>query len=150
MLAIDYDDTPKGFATCRAMGETDAFTVSQFRASLAAVGPQSPLIIDLGGVAFVDSAGLGALIDAVRRKRDQGGRAALTCAQPAVGRLLRTTGFNRVVTVAKTAADAKAAHVEVVRLPASGGRHVKGLTGHSRADHRVRAVHGQALVRSMR
>ena len=46
----------------RKVGELDAFTVSQFRQTFAELASSPHLLIDLSGVPFVDSAGLGALI----------------------------------------------------------------------------------------
>ena len=47
---------------CRPVGELDAFTVGHFRDSLTELGGGERVLIDLSGVPFLDSAGLGALI----------------------------------------------------------------------------------------
>jgi anti-sigma B factor antagonist len=91
---------------CRPIGELDAFTVSQFRQSLAELAATDRLLIDLAGVPFVDSAGLGALIGGIRRVRELGGDVAVACPRPTLIRLLHTTGFDRIVTVAPTVAEA--------------------------------------------
>jgi anti-sigma B factor antagonist len=98
-----------GYTICRPQGELDAFTVSQFRQSLADLASSSRLVIDLSGVPFVDSAGLGALIGGIRRARELGGDVAVACNRPPLVRLLRTTGFDRIVTVAETVEDAASA-----------------------------------------
>jgi len=59
-------------------------------------------------VPFVDSAGLGALIGGIRRAREAGGDVAVCCNRPTLVRLLHTTGFDRIVTVADTVAEAAA------------------------------------------
>src|SRR6516162_11437074 len=94
---------------CRPVGELDAFTVSQFRQSLAELASKPRLIIDMSGVPFVDSAGLGALIGGIRRARELGGDVVVSCNRPTLTRLLRTTGFDRIVTVAETIEEAEAA-----------------------------------------
>jgi anti-sigma B factor antagonist len=91
---------------CRPVGELDAFTVGRFRESLAELGASPRLLIDLSGVPFLDSAGLGALIGGVRRAREAGGDVAVFGARAAVARLLHTTGFDRVATVAESEQDA--------------------------------------------
>ncbi|HUQ39863.1 MAG TPA: STAS domain-containing protein [Acidimicrobiales bacterium] len=94
---------------CRPVGELDAFTVSQFRQALAGLANSPRLLIDMSGVPFVDSAGLGALIGGIRRARELGGDVAVCCNRPTLVRVLRTTGFDRIVTVAPTMQEAEAA-----------------------------------------
>ncbi len=109
MLTIATEETEDGFTVCRPTGELDAFTVAQFRQVLAEVGSAKRLIIDLSGVPFIDSAGLGALIGGIRRTRELGGEVAVACDRPTLVRLLKTTGFDRIVNVTETVAQAKAA-----------------------------------------
>lgn len=108
MLEIHIEESG-GHTVCRPVGELDAFTVGQFRESLAELGSGSRLLIDLSGVPFLDSAGLGALIGGVRRAREAGGDVAVYGPRPAVARLLHTTGFDRVATVSENEAGAAAA-----------------------------------------
>lgn len=53
-------------------------------------------MFDLSDVPFVDSAGMGALIAAVRRVRQGGGQAMVVSTRANVVRLLRVTGFDRI------------------------------------------------------
>lgn len=99
MLEINVDQAGD-YTVCRPVGELDAFTVGQFREALAELSTSPALVIDLSGVPFLDSAGLGALIGGVRRAREAGGDVAVYGARPAVARLLHTTGFDRVASVA--------------------------------------------------
>ncbi len=98
-----------GYIVCRPVGELDAFTVSQFRQALAELASNPRILIDMSGVPFVDSAGLGALIGGIRRARELGGDVAVACNRPTLTRLLHTTGFDRIVTVADTIEAAAAA-----------------------------------------
>lgn len=109
MLTIHQDQTPEGITICRPVGELDAFTVSQFRQALAEMASSKQLLIDMSGIPFVDSAGLGALIGGIRRTRELGGEVAVACNRPTLIRLLRTTGFDRIVTVVETVEEAAAA-----------------------------------------
>jgi anti-sigma B factor antagonist len=106
MLTIEEDSRGGDCTVCRAFGELDAFTVGQFRSTLARLSPRRRLVIDLSGVSFVDSAGLGALVGGIRRVRDLGGDVVLACDRPTLVRLLGMTGIDRIVTVA---ADVEAA-----------------------------------------
>lgn len=109
MLTIHQEETPDGFVICRPVGELDAFTVSQFRQALAELASSKRLIIDMSGIPFVDSAGLGALIGGIRRTRELGGDVSVACDRPTLVRLLRTTGFDRIVSVTETVEEAMAA-----------------------------------------
>lgn len=97
-----------GYTVCQPHGELDAFTVSQFREALAELSSSPRLVIDLSEVPFMDSAGLGALIGGIRRTREQGGEVAVACNRPTLIRLLRTTGFDRIVPVADSVEEAAA------------------------------------------
>ncbi|MGH9115974.1 MAG: STAS domain-containing protein [Acidimicrobiales bacterium] len=109
MLTIHQDEVPGGYTICRPVGELDAFTVSQFRQALAEMASNKRLVIDMSGIPFIDSAGLGALIGGIRRTRELGGDVAVACSRPTLVRLLRTTGFDRIVTVAENVEEAAAA-----------------------------------------
>jgi len=104
-----------GYIICRPVGELDAFTVSQFRQTLAELASNPEILIDMSGVPFIDSAGLGALIGGIRRARELGGDVALCCNRPTLTRLLHTTGLDRIVTVTDTVEAAAAALRETQR-----------------------------------
>ncbi len=105
MLDIEVHEGD-GYTICRPVGELDAFTVSQFRQALSELASNKRLLIDMSRVPFVDSAGLGALIGGIRRTRELGGDVAVACNRPTLVRLLKTTGFDRIVTVAETVEEA--------------------------------------------
>ncbi|MGH9070446.1 MAG: STAS domain-containing protein [Acidimicrobiales bacterium] len=111
MLEIQVERAD-GYTVCRPVGELDAFTVGQFRQALSELASTPRLLIDLSGVPFVDSAGLGALIGGIRRVRELGGMVAVCSTRTTLTRLLRTTGFDRIVTVAQTVEEAVAALTE--------------------------------------
>ena len=105
MLRIDLDERDD-YTVCRPVGELDAYTVGQFREALGELASRPKLLIDMSDVPFVDSAGLGALIGGIRRAREVGGDVAVCCNRPTLVRLLHTTGFDRIVTVTDTLAEA--------------------------------------------
>ena len=117
LLEVHVEESD-GLTICRPVGELDAFTVSQFRQVLAGIAGPTRLLIDMSGVPFVDSAGLGALIGGIRRARELGGDVAVCCDRPTLVRVLRTTGFDRIVTVAPTMEEAAAA----LQAPAEEGQ----------------------------
>ena len=107
VLHIELDKRDD-YTICRPVGELDAYTVGQFREALGELASEPKLLIDMSEVPFVDSAGLGALIGGIRRAREAGGDVAVCCNRPTLVRLLHTTGFDRIVTVTDTLAEAAA------------------------------------------
>jgi anti-sigma B factor antagonist len=107
VLEITVENT-EAYTLCRPVGELDAYTVPQFRESLAELSSDERLLIDLSEVPFMDSAGLGALIGGIRRARESGGEVVVACSRPTLTRLLHTTGFDRIVPVVETVDEAAA------------------------------------------
>lgn len=112
MLEITIEQA-EDYTVCRPEGELDAYTVGQFRESLAELSGSGRLLIDLSKVPFMDSAGLGALIGGIRRVREADGEVAVVCSKDSLTRLLHTTGFDRIVSVKETVDEA----VEALRNP---------------------------------
>jgi anti-sigma B factor antagonist len=121
VLAIRQEKTAEGLTVIHLVGEFDTFTVGEFRRAIANLPGASRLVIDMSNVPFMDFAGLGALIGAIRRTRELGGDVALACAPRHVERLLRTTGIERMVRVADTVPEAAASVARV-----SAGPRVEG------------------------
>jgi anti-sigma B factor antagonist len=122
MFTIDQDTTPDGAVIYRPGGDLDALTVQEFRAALGEVAGCGKLVIDLAGVTFVDSAGLGALIGGIRAVRERGGDVVIAGGRPALVRLLQTTGFDRVVVIVDTIDEALGALADVLGpVPAADG-----------------------------
>ena len=107
MLEIDIENLDT-HTVLRPNGEIDAYTVAQFRERIGDLALEPRLLIDLGSVPFMDSAGLGALIGGIRRIRDSDGEVVVACGEGALARLLHTTGFDRIVPVAETSEEALA------------------------------------------
>lgn len=106
-IEVQRDDS---VTVCRPVGELDAYSVQDFREHLATTAGDAAVIIDLSGVPFMDSAGLGALIGGIRKIREASGEVVVVCERPAVLRLLHTTRFDRMVTVVS---DVDAARTEL-------------------------------------
>ena len=97
MLTVT-NETHRGWTVCRLGGELDAGTVVEVREALSQLVGHRRIVIDLSVTRFMDSAGLGALIGAIRRAREVGGDVAVACASgSALRRLLHTCGFDRIV-----------------------------------------------------
>lgn len=86
---------------CHVEGNLENLTVPDFREAMAGLPEGVGVVLDLGAVSFVDSAGLGALIGAVRKVRDRGGDAVICRPRPSVERVLHLVGIPRIVPVCK-------------------------------------------------
>lgn len=95
----------------RVSGEMDYLTKIDFLAHFEALidTRSKSLVLDLSGVAFCDSAGLGALLGAHRLAQARGSVLALACAPPPLRRMLDITGADQVLTVYDTVTEAVAA-----------------------------------------
>lgn len=102
----DNEDGEPSYIILQLDGDIDAYSVSGFREALSELAEAKGLIVNLSGVPFMDSAGLGALIGGIRRARDNGGVVVVACDNPALIRLLQTTGFDRIVPVLESLDDA--------------------------------------------
>ncbi|HTV11339.1 MAG TPA: STAS domain-containing protein [Acidimicrobiales bacterium] len=91
---------------CHLDGNLEHLTVGAFRDAASQIRPNESVIFDLSGVPFLDSAGLGALIGAVRRVREEGGEAVICAPRRSVNRVLEMVGLPRIVAVASSVPDA--------------------------------------------
>lgn len=89
-------------------GEIDAASVGSLHTrveGLAASGHANQ-VLDLAGVSFLDSSGLGALVALRRRLESEGGALVVACDNEIVLRLLRLTKLDSVITVYPTVTEA--------------------------------------------
>jgi len=121
-----------GFAVVVVAGEIDAHTVPAFRDEmLTAITDESPrLIVDLTEVPFMDSSGLAALVVALRRARDEGGRVRLVGPTSGPRKVLRIVQLDRVLPIHDTLDDARLSATGQADVPAQSARG----DGHGEAD----------------
>jgi anti-anti-sigma factor len=108
LLGIDRTDLDDSTVLLGVKGYLDAFSVTEFRQAAADNKTAPKLIIKLD-TTFLDSAGLNALVGAVRQVRDHRGEAAVVCTHPRIAQVLHSTGFDRVATLSKTVDQARIA-----------------------------------------
>jgi anti-sigma B factor antagonist len=70
---------------------------------------RTSVVLDLGGVEFIDSTGLSVLLNGLRRVTRRNGRMALVCTNPTVLRLFEITHLDVTFDIHSTLADALAA-----------------------------------------
>jgi anti-sigma B factor antagonist len=91
-----------------ASGDLDSFSVAGFRSTAATIAHHDKVVIDLNDLTFIDSAGLGAVVGALRHVREHGGEVAVVVSSRQM-RLFTCTGLNRIVTLVTSRAEAFAA-----------------------------------------
>ncbi len=96
------------YRVLRAFGDLDVYTVRSLRDALAKmIEDKTPkVVVDLDGVPFMDSSGLGALMGGVRRMREAGGDLAISCTKEQHLKLFTITGFGEGVSIAPTVEEA--------------------------------------------
>ena len=93
-----------GFAIVEVAGELDIHSSPVLRKRLANLmdADRIDLAVDLGGVGFLDSMGLGVLVGALKRIRGLGGRLQLVVDQEKILRVFRMTALTHVFTIHDT------------------------------------------------
>jgi anti-sigma B factor antagonist len=90
-------------------GELDLATAPQLRDALVRMASEQPgatIVLDLDGVAFIDSLGLGVLVGGLRRIKGTGGDLVLVCTAPRLLDVLAQCRLDRVFEIYQTVADA--------------------------------------------
>lgn len=87
-----------GYRGCRLTGEIDFTSTGPVQATLNGMilPGGGTVVVDLSGVAFIDSSGLGALVQANRTAQERDTRLILV-ASPPVRRLLKVTALDTVL-----------------------------------------------------
>lgn len=79
-------------------GEIDVYTAPKLRERLVDLIGEGhcDIIIDMAGVEFLDSTGLGVLVGGLKRVRSHDGQLALVCPQERIYKIFRITGLTKV------------------------------------------------------
>jgi anti-sigma B factor antagonist len=106
---VEIDIQDKGdYKVLVPVGDLDVYTVGSLRDALGKmIEDDTPrVVVDLDGVPFMDSSGLGALMGGVRRLREAGGDLAIACTREQHLKLFTITGFGEGVSIAPTVEEA--------------------------------------------
>ena len=104
--------TDNGWTIVAITGEFDTYAAGKVRDQLTDVIAASDpprVVVDLTGVAFMDSSALGVLVGALRTSRALDGEIRLACTPEHLTPLFRITGLNRTFDIFGTIAEATAA-----------------------------------------
>jgi anti-sigma B factor antagonist len=100
VLTLDVHQRTDCLLLC-AEGELDVETTAAFRQRLSNLLSHEslPVVVDLSGLQFVDSSGLGALVVTLRLPETIRPRIVVEPTNGRIGRLLRTTRMDRLLPV---------------------------------------------------
>lgn len=100
----------RGCTVVQVAGDLDMATSSQLRESLQPLidAGDRQLVVDLGGVGFLDSVALGTLVSIYKALDDVDGRLSLAAPQPVARRVLRITSVDRAIGVYESVEAAEA------------------------------------------
>ena len=89
-------------------GDLDMASVSQMKLQDYLNAGRVKLVLDLGSIEYIDSAGLGEIVRAMKRAREAGGDLRLCGVHGQVGKIIEITGLNKAIAVYSTREDAVA------------------------------------------
>ena len=92
-------------------GEIDVYTAPKLREQLIDLvsSGQYHLVVDMEGVEFLDSTGLGVLVGGLKRVRAHEGSLRLVCTQERILKIFRITGLTKVFPIHTSVEEAVAA-----------------------------------------
>ena len=93
-----------GWQVLRLAGEVDVATAPRLRDRLVQLINEGPpkLVVDLSGLSFIDSMGLGALVSGLKRARAHDGDLRLAGASDHVAKVLNITRLDQAFVVGDT------------------------------------------------
>ncbi|MGH9125944.1 MAG: STAS domain-containing protein [Acidimicrobiales bacterium] len=100
-LGLEVDETHLPFTVLAVKGEVDVYTAPRLREKLVELVSQGKrwIVVDLDGVDFLDSTGLGVLVGGLKRLRSHDGDLGLICNQQRIMKVFEITGLTKVFTV---------------------------------------------------
>lgn len=105
MTSYHVEDVHTDLAIIRVVGRLNMIAAPELRdvVVVASRAGKSRLVVDLAGVEFMDSSGLGALIGALKTTRQAGGDLRIAGAGEQVSMVLQLSNVDRILTPYETA-----------------------------------------------
>lgn len=107
----ESDESAASFSVVEANGEIDVYTAPRLREQLVDLVDEGhyDIVVDMRGVGFLDSTGLGVLVGGLKRVRQHDGTLSLICTQDRILKIFRITGLTKVFPIYSTLEEAIAA-----------------------------------------
>lgn len=103
-LGLIVDDSRSPHTVLAVKGEVDVYTAPRLREKLLELVSQGAyrIVVDLEGVEFLDSIGLGVLVGGLKRLRSHDGDLSLVCTHPQILKVFKITGLTQVFSIYDT------------------------------------------------
>jgi anti-sigma B factor antagonist len=101
-MELGLDVTERGDSVVLAVqGEVDVYTAPRLREKLVELvtAGKHKIVVDLEGVDFLDSTGLGVLVGGLKRVRSHDGDLSLVCTQHRILKVFEITGLTKVFSI---------------------------------------------------
>ena len=107
-LGLEVDDSRSPYTVLAVKGEVDVYSAPRLREKLVELVSEGhrQIVVDLEGVDFLDSTGLGVLVGGLKRLRSHGGDLSLVCTQARILKVFEITGLTTVFSIASTVDEA--------------------------------------------
>lgn len=109
-LGLEVHEDDEQHTVLVVTGEVDVYTAPRLREKLVELVSQGhhQIVVDLEGVDFLDSTGLGVLVGGLKRARSHDGDLTLVCTQSRILKVFEITGLTKVFSIHDTVAAATA------------------------------------------
>ena len=109
-LNLSTEMPDKESVVLKAQGDIDLDSSREFKEKINELleAGSKLMVLDLAGVRFIDSSGLGVLVVSLKSAAEHDSSIRLACAQPVVEKVLQLTGLDRIFIMSETVAEALA------------------------------------------
>jgi anti-sigma B factor antagonist len=103
-VSLQLDESRPPYVVLAVSGEVDVYTAPRLREKLVELvsAGHRQVVVDLDGVEFLDSTGLGVLVGGLKRLRSHEGDLALVCTQPRILKVFEITGLTKAFSIHST------------------------------------------------
>ena len=102
-------ETEDGICLVTLEGEVDVYTAPRLKEALIEQIESGcvNVLVNMEGVGFIDSSGLGVLVGGLRRAKERSGTIRLVCTRENILKIFRITGLDKVFPIFSTTEEAR-------------------------------------------